>query len=246
MGTGAGTTGAYKAGAPVIGRPDRPDHFHLGMPPDSRGRDPDTSRNLQPAVQRQLDEAGVFEAGGDFARARAEYTRMTASGDRQTKAAGAIALGLMLVRHTDPAGALAAYSLAADTKDPDLAPLAMLYSGQALRTAGDLSAAGKAFQAAAQTRHPDHAPPAAYYLAKIGEVTGQDPVLLAELYVWVVDSGHPGVWPLAAVDLATILNAGGMEDPALKLLRRVLLESGHREARVKAALLVSAIMPDGQ
>jgi hypothetical protein len=225
---------------PQIGRPDRPDYFQLGPPPDSHGRNPDTRRNLRPPVRRQLDKAERFEERGDLARAQAEYTSMTASTDRQAKAAGAIAMGLMLVRHGDPAGAAAAYSMAAGTGDPDLAPLALLYSGQATQLAGDLPAALKLFQAAARTRHPDHAPPAAYCLGQIGQAIGLDAIRLSELFTWAVDSGHPGVWPLAAVQLATVLHENGSPDLAMKVLRRAL-GSRHQEARTQAARLIDTI-----
>jgi tetratricopeptide (TPR) repeat protein len=222
---------------------NRQDFSDLGPPPDSRGQGQDALSNLRAPVRRRLDEAGRHEAMGDFGRAQAGYTEMIASSDPQTRAAGSIALGLMFMHRLNLIGATKAYRPAINSSDPDLAPLALLYTGQAWQAIGDLSTAMEAFYAAAKTRHPNHAPPAAYYLGKLGAMTGMDAPLPIELLLWVVDSKHPGVWPLAAVEVAKIAHADSFDDAALEFLRRAL-DSDHPEAKLKAAQLITSILQE--
>jgi len=217
---------------------DQADSFSLGTPPDSRALGGDALASLRPAVRRQLDQAGAFEAAGKRRRAAAGYSRMMASNDPQTRAAGAIAMGMMLSHAMDAVGAVRAYEVAINSHDPDLAPLALLYSGQALQAMGDLPAAMTAFRTATLTRHPDHAPPAAYLLGEVGGEIGMSSGSQAELFQWVVNSQHPGVWPLAGVRLARIWLSDLRGDAAVKLLRRVVA-SGHRGAKQQAEELIA-------
>ncbi len=212
--------------------------FGLGPAPDSRGRGGDALAVLRPDVRRQLDEAGGFEAAGNPRRAADGYSKMMDSPDPQTKAAGSIALGIMLSHSMAPAAAVRAYLPAITSSDPDLAPLALLYSGQAYRAIGDLREALRAFQAAVLSRHPDHAPPAAYSLADAGDVIGMDSAFQEELLQWIVDSQHPDVWPLAGIKLARIWLSDRRSDAAVQLLRRVLA-SGHRGATRQAKQLLA-------
>lgn len=195
----------------LVRQPDVPlgsvavqDFLDLGPPLDSRDCAEDALEQLSKSVRGQLDEAVRLEARGKVRRAETGYKKMIAMADPEMRAAGSIALGMMLARRGRAQAAFDSYQPAIQSGHPDLAPLAGLYMAQLLLAMGDVAGAIQGFLIVAKTRHPNHGPPAAYYLGELLRATGRDLATQRKIFKWVVDSQHPAVSPLAAIELAQI------------------------------------------
>jgi hypothetical protein len=176
----------------------------LGAPPRSKDMGGDALRFLDPRLRTRLDDVRALEAAGRLDAAAAVYGLMIMEKDPRTQAAGAIALGMLGLGGGDFDGAIAAFTVAGESGDPDLGPLGMLFLGQALQQTGNVFDAGRAFSTAAASRHPQHAPPAAFCLARLLAAAPSTVEVAIALLRWVVATEHPDVAALAADELKTL------------------------------------------
>jgi hypothetical protein len=96
--------------------------------------------------------------------------------------------------------AAAAYQLAIDSGDADMAPKAALNLGMLRAGQGDPAGAGAAFQLAIDSGHADMAPKAALNLGLLRAEHG-DPAGAAAAFQLAIDSGHADVAALAREEL---------------------------------------------
>jgi tetratricopeptide (TPR) repeat protein len=147
--------------------------------------------------------------------------------------AAAFDLAFLREEQGDPDGAAAAYQLAIDSRDVNVAPQAAVNLGLLRQGQGDPDGAAAALRLAIESGHVDHAPKAAFNLGLLRMKLG-DPDGAAAAYQLAIDSGHVDQAPMAAVNLGVLREGQGDPVGAAAALR-LAIESGHVDEAPKAA-----------
>jgi tetratricopeptide (TPR) repeat protein len=166
---------------------------------------------------------------GDLARTQAAYQQAIDTEDPDGAPRAALLLGRLHERHGDVDQAWAAYQQAIDAHHPSFSLKAAAALGELLASRGDDRHAQAAWQQALE--QPQLEPAAAFELAALCE-RWRDRDHAVAIYQRVIQSGHRGAAPLAAVQLGLLYERRWRRGDAARAraLFQFAIDSGHAQA----------------
>jgi Tfp pilus assembly protein PilF len=181
------------------------------------------------AAQAALCLASYYAEQGDLARTQAAYQQAIATEDPDGAPRAALLLGRLHERNGDFDQAWAAYQQAIDAHHPSFSLKAAAALGELLAGRGDDRHAQAAWQQALE--QPQLEPAAAFGLAAVCE-RWRDRDRAAAIYQRVIQSGHRGAAPLAAVQLGLVYERRWRRGDAARAraLFQFAIDSGHEQA----------------
>jgi Tfp pilus assembly protein PilF len=187
------------------------------------------SSRREVAARAALCLASYYAEQGDLARTQAAYQRAIDTEDPDGAPRAALLLGRLHERNGDVDQAWAAYQQAIDAHHPSYSLKAAATLGELLASRGDDRHAQAAWQQALE--QPQLDPAAAFALAAVCE-RWRDRDRAAAIYQRVIQSGHRGAGPLAAVQLGLVYERRWRRGDAARAraLFQLAIDSGQEQA----------------
>jgi Tfp pilus assembly protein PilF len=187
------------------------------------------STRREVAAQAALCLASYYAEQGDLARTQAAYQQAIDTKDPDGAPRAALLLGRLQERHGEVDQAWTAYQQAIDAHHPSFSLKAAAALGELLASRGDDRHAQAAWQQALE--QPQLDPAAAFKLAAVCE-RWRDRDRAAAIYQRLIQSGHRGAAPLAAVQLGLLYERRWHRGDAARAraLFQLAIDSGHAQA----------------
>jgi Tfp pilus assembly protein PilF len=187
------------------------------------------------AAQAALCLASYYAEQGDLARTQAAYRQAIDTEDPDGAPRAALLLGRLHERNGEVDQAWAVYQQAIDAHHPSFSLKAAAALGELLAGRGNDRHAQAAWQQALE--QPQLEPAAAFGLAAVCE-RWRDRERAAAIYQRVIQSGHQGAVPLAAVQLGLVYERWWRRGDAARAraLFQLAIDSGHEQAAPLAEL----------